>query len=118
LDGAVGAKSVLNERRANGLHYDAATDVTRVLVSVPEGTVRTRTVAAHLLLDAQGFLVGVDLEPGSVNRAGVMVGPHERVAKTAPSRVGLCGDASGTVFEVRLANARASIRGNEKNPYT
>ena len=110
-------QSVLNERQAIGIHYDAVTDVARVLVAVPEGTVRTRTVPADLLLDAHGFLVGVDIEAESSSRAIVMVGTHENVARTIPARVGLCGDASGSVFEVRVAEARRSIRGDEKNPY-
>jgi hypothetical protein len=109
---------VLNERQAIGLRYDAAADVARLLVAVPEGTVRTRTVSADLLLDAQGFLVGVDVEPRSRSqRTVVMFGPHESVAKTSPARVGLCADASGSVFEVRVADARRAIRGNEKSPY-
>ena len=108
---------MLNERRATGLLYDSPTDVTRVFVAQPPGTVRTRTVAADLLLDAQGFLVGIDVEPDAPTRTIVMLGDHEKVARKAHARVGVCSDASGDVFEVRVGAARASIRGDQKNPY-
>jgi hypothetical protein len=108
---------VLNERRASGVLYDSVTDVSRVFVAQPPGTVRTHTVAADLLLDAQGFLVGVDLEPGASTRTIVMLGQHENVARKAAARVGVCTDASGGVFEVRIAGARATIRGDQKNPH-
>ena len=108
---------VLNERRATGVLYDLLTDVVRVLVAQPPGTVRTRTLTADLLLDAQGFLVGVDVEPEAPSRTLVMLGPHEQVARKTAARVGICSDASGGVFEVRIGAARAAIRGNEKNPY-
>jgi hypothetical protein len=108
---------VLNERRATGVLYDALIDVTRVFIDRPPGTVRTRTVAADLLLDAQGFLVGVDVEPSQPARTIVMVGPHEKVARTLAVRVGVCTDASGGIFEVRVQAARAAIRGDKKNPY-
>jgi hypothetical protein len=108
---------VLNERRASGFHYDAATDVARVFVVDPPGTVRTHTVAADLLLDQKGFLVGIDVEPNAATRIIVMVGAHEDVARKVSARVGVCSDAGGDVFEVRVAGARAAIRGGEKNPY-
>jgi hypothetical protein len=108
---------VLNERRATAVIYDSPIDVTRILVDEPPGTVRTRTVAADLLLDPQGFLVGVDLEPSSPARTVVMIGPHEAVAGALSVRVGVCTDASGHVFEVRVGSARAAIRGDLKNPY-
>ena len=108
---------MLNERQGTGLLYDSPTDVTRVFVAAPPGTVRTHTVAADLLLDAQGFLVGIDLEPSAPTRAIVMIGPHERVTSKVPMRVGVCSDASGNVFEVRVGGARAAIRGDQKNPY-
>jgi hypothetical protein len=108
---------VLNERRASGMLYDSTTDVSRVFVAQPSGTVRTYTVAADLLLDAQGFLVGVDVEPGAPARTIVMLGEHEAVDRKVAARVGVCSDASGEVFEVRLAGARVAIRGHQKSPY-
>ena len=108
---------MLNERRANGVIYDSLTDVVRVFVDTPPGTVRTRTVAADLLLDTQGFLVGVDVEPETPQRTIVMVGAHEMVARKVRARVGVCTDGSGGVFEVRVAGARTAVRGDQKNPY-
>jgi hypothetical protein len=108
---------VLNERRAAGVIYDSVIDVMRVLVDQPPGTVRTRTLPADLLLDADGFLVGVDVEPESPGRTIVMVGPHEQVSATVRVKVGVCTDASGGVFEVRIAKARDGVRGDRKNPY-
>ena len=108
---------MLNERQGASLYYDVVTDVARVLVTAPPGTVRTRTVAAELLLDAEGFLVGIDVEPDAPTRAIVMVGPHERVERKVSARVGVCSGASGEVFEVRIGGARAAIRGDEKGPY-
>ncbi len=98
--------------------YDTwAPDVANVFIAKPPGTVRTHTVAADLLLDAQGFLVGIDLEPDAQTRTVVMVGDHAKVARKVAVRVGVCTDGSGDVFEVRIAAARAAIRGNEKSPY-
>jgi hypothetical protein len=111
---------VLNERQATSLLYDPRADVTRILVAAPPGsvsTVRTRTVAADLLLDAQGFLVGVDVEPDAPTRAIVMIGSHEQVSRKVPARVGVTSNAAGDLSEVRIGEARASFRGNEKNPY-
>jgi hypothetical protein len=108
---------VLKELGATGVFYDPPTDVSRVLVAQPPGTVRTHTVAANLLLDAQGFLVGVDVEPEAATRTIVMVGPHERVARTVATRVGVCTGSTGEVFEVRIARARVAIQGDQKSPY-
>jgi hypothetical protein len=108
---------VLNESRATGTIYDSVTDVTHVFVSRPPGTVRTHTVAADLLLDAKGFLVAIDIEPETRTRAIVMLGAHENVARKVSARIGVCKGANGEVFEVRIAEARATIRGHEKSPY-
>jgi hypothetical protein len=108
---------VLNERRATGIYYDATMDVGRVAVLEAPGTVRTRTLAATLLLDAAGFLVGVDVEPDAPGRTIVMLGSHDAVARTVATRVGVCTDHSNAVFEIRIAGAKAAIRANEKNPY-
>jgi hypothetical protein len=112
-----GHVAMLNEQRATGAIYDPVTDVTRVFVADPAGTVRTHTVPAELLLDAQGFLVGLDLDPEAATRTIVMLGRHEDVARKASVRVGVCTDASAVVFEVRVAAARTAIRGDQKNPH-
>ena len=108
---------VLNERRATKLSYDGSLDVARVVVLRAPGTVRTHTVPATLLIDAAGFLVGVDVEPDAPGRTLVLLGTHEKVARTLPSRVGVLTDHGGEVFEIRIAGARAAMRGDEKNPY-
>ena len=108
---------VLNERRGTGIYYDATVDVARVAVLNAPGTVRTRTVAATLLLDGAGFLVGVDVEPDARGRTVVMLGSHDKVARSVSVRVGVCTDHSNEVFEIRIAGARAAIRASEKNPY-
>ncbi len=108
---------MLNERQALGLFYDAVVDVARVGVASPPGTVKTMTVPGTLLIDDAGFLVGIDVHPDGPARTVVMLGPHEKVARSVEARVGVCTDASGGLFEVRIAGARATIRANEKNPY-
>jgi hypothetical protein len=108
---------VLNESRATGAIYDPVTDVTHVFVSKPPGTVRTHTVSADLLVDTEGFLVGLDIEPEASTRSIVMLGAHEKVARKIAARVGVCKGGGSEVFEVRIAGARAAIRGHEKSPY-
>jgi hypothetical protein len=108
---------VLNERKAISLYYDRGGDMARILVVNPPATVRTRMIAADLLLDTDGFLVGVDVDPRAPARIVVMLGPHEKVSKRVSVRVGVSGDASGTVCELRIADAKRSIRAGEKSPY-
>jgi hypothetical protein len=108
---------VLNERKAIGLYYDRVGDTARILVVAPPATVRTRMISGDLLLDASGFLVGVDVDPRAPSRIVVMLGPHESVASRISARVGVSGDASGTVCEVRIADAKGAIRAHEKSPY-
>jgi hypothetical protein len=108
---------VLNERRAKSLHYDTVTDVAWLHVVDAPGTVRTRTYAGTLLLDANGFLVGVDIDPNGADRVVVMLGPHEAVARTQDARVSVSTDSSGTVYEVRIGSARSTVRGGQPNPY-
>jgi hypothetical protein len=108
---------VLRELRAQGLFFDAAIDVARVTVTAPPGTVRTKTVPATLLLDAAGFLVGVDVEPAAASRTVVLLGSHEDVATSVETRVAICTDATGDVFEVRIAGARKAIRADQRSPY-
>ena len=108
---------VLNERRATALTYDAALDVIQVSVSSAHGVAATKRVAAAaLLLDASGFLVGVDVGAEGPSRIVVMLGPHEAVASVQPARVEIL-EASGDLLEVHVTNAKASCRANEANPY-
>jgi hypothetical protein len=113
----VSLSGVLNEQRATGFLYDAVTDVARVFVVEPPGTVRTKTVDGALLLDARGYLVGVDVGPAAPERVVVMLGPHESVASTVATRLSVSTDASSMVYEVRIPRAKEAIRAHDKNPY-
>jgi hypothetical protein len=104
---------MLNERPAHAFVYDAASNVARLEVGAAEGT--RKTIDAQLLLDAHGFLVGVDLPEGS--RTVVMLGPHEKVDRTLSARVSVTYDASGQPARVEVGDARKAIRASEKNPY-
>jgi len=96
---------MLFEVRAEGFSYDIATDTARLEAPGAAGTGRRG------LLDARGFLVGVDLRGDDGRGAVVMLGPHEAVAGTTELAVTLEGDL------VVIAGARASVRAAEKNPY-
>jgi hypothetical protein len=109
--------SVLNERKATSFYYDRGGDIARILVVPPPATVRTRTLAADLLLDAEGFLVGVDVDPKHPARVIVMLGRHENIVRKVSARLGVSGDSNGTVCEIRIADAKNLIRAHEKNPY-
>jgi hypothetical protein len=106
---------MLNERRARALIYDAASDVARLQVGAAVGG--RKSVDAQLLLDAQGFLVGIDLESHELSRTVVMLGPHEKVDRTLLASVIVTHDAEGQPAEVELRDARRVIRAAEKNPY-
>jgi hypothetical protein len=110
---------MLNESRAHALRYDEATDEARIDVAdaggAPAGS--PRTISGQLLLDANGFLVGVDLGGEGLARAVVMLGRHEDVASAEPAGLVVRGDASGATVEVRIKGAKAAIRAGEKNPY-
>ena len=108
---------MLNERKATSLYYDRSEDMLRVLVVSPPATVRTRTLPCDLLLDADGFLVGVDVDPRAPARVTVMLGPHEKVVRRITERVGVTGDSSGTICELRVRDAQKLVRGGEKSPY-
>jgi hypothetical protein len=96
---------MLFEVRAEGFSYDMATDTARVRAPGATGPGRQG------LLDAKGFLVGVDLRGEDGRGAVVMLGPHEAVSGTTELSVTVQGD------EVVVAGARATIRAHEKNPY-
>jgi hypothetical protein len=108
---------MLNERDASALHYDAPADAARVVVGGAKGKTSTRSAKATLLLDAAGFLVGVDVEPDSASRTVVLLGRHEDVARTASAKIDATYDAGGSLCEVRIANAKRAIRAHERNPY-
>jgi hypothetical protein len=98
----------LNEKSASGFAYDAGADRATVLV---QGAGSPRTgVAASLLLDESGYLVGVDVDPDGA-RVVVMLGAHENVSRTVSAKVDV--DGRGVV----IGKAASAVRGKEKNPY-
>ncbi len=96
---------MLHEVHAEALRYDEATDTLHLTAPGAAGTGR------RALLDAKGFLVGVDLRDEAGRGAVVMLGPHEAVTETREAFVTVRGD------EVLLAHARGAARGAEKSPY-
>jgi hypothetical protein len=110
---------MLNERPLRALRYDPATDEATLEVAKP-GTTRSgkrRTVEGQLLLDAAGFLVGVDLGGEGPDRVVVMLGPHEKVDRTAPVKLVVEFDVAGDAAVLRVAGAKGAMRAGEKSPY-
>ena len=101
--------SMLNERRATSFSYDQATDVAAITFEGEVGS--SGEVSATLLLDASGFLVGLDLRAEPRVGVVVMLGPHEKVARTTELAVKVDGNA------LRISGASRAVRGAEKNPY-
>ncbi len=96
---------MLHEIHAEGLSYDAASDSLRVKAPGAAGR------GGLGLLDAKGFLVGVDLRGHDGRGSVVMLGPHEAVSETRELGATVDGD------DIVIASAGARIRGTEKNPY-
>ena len=98
--------------RAQGLQYDAAGDAGLFTVEevLPEGVRK----AAQLLLDAQGFVVGVDFGDEARGRVTVLLGRHEDVATTRTADVTVERSTGGSVVRVRKGRA---ARLHERNPY-
>jgi hypothetical protein len=89
---------MLPERKASSVHYDAHAKTARLEVTAGGGA--SREVAATLLLDAKGGVVGVDVEPDAASRVIVMAGRHEDVHETKSVRVAVSRDAGGDVTSV------------------
>ncbi len=106
---------MLNERPAHAFVYDATSDVARLEIGASGG--ERKILGAQILLDGQGFLVGVDLASSGTARTVVMLGPHEKVARTLSARVVVTYDATGEPTGVEVGDARKTIRAEEKNPY-
>ena len=114
---------MLHEERAERIAYDASKDTAHITTGLPvdPGQVvhfdNRETVQVDLLLDKDGFLVGVDLGGGGLSRVVVMLGPHEAVTRSESARVEVARDASGHVAEISIPRAAAAIRASSKNPY-
>jgi hypothetical protein len=100
---------MLRETHAKSASYDARNDT--LVLSAEDECGRSGNRDAQLLLDAKGFLVGVDLEGGGLGRLLVMLGPHEAVEKQVKATVQVDGSS------VTVLGAKKSVRGHEKNPY-
>ena len=106
---------MLRDFRARSFSYDPRSDEARIEVGPAGGQVRT--IRGLLLLDARGFLVGVDLGGEALDRAVVLLGPYESVDRTVEAEVSVAYGASGEPVEVRVRRAKAAVRGGEPNPY-
>jgi hypothetical protein len=107
--------AMLQDFPARALHYDATTDVARLVVGDAGG--QTRTLSALLLLDAKGFLVGVDLGGEALERAVVLLGPYESVDRTVPAEVEVVYGTAGEPVEVRIGAAKGKVRAGDASPY-
>ncbi|HVH47214.1 MAG TPA: hypothetical protein VM925_32975 [Labilithrix sp.] len=103
---------MLPEQRASSYANDPST---ATVVIVTEAT-RPRLhgeLPARLLLDAASHVVGIDVVPDSPERVIVMLGPHEKVARTEEVRVHI--DHGGSSF--RLQGHAARLVASGANPY-
>jgi hypothetical protein len=93
---------MLNDLKVRAFTYDGGADEVRLEVGdearAPSGA--ARTVEGQLLLDAAGFLVGVDLGGDGLSRAVAMLGPHETVDRAVPASLTVHADATGTAVMV------------------
>lgn len=97
---------MLPEQRATSYSHDPATQ-TVLVVAESETRALQGDVDARLLLDAANHLVGVDLAPDSPDRTVVMLGPHERVARTTDARVRVDGAGRRITIHGHAAKAVA-----------
>jgi hypothetical protein len=103
---------MLPEQRATSYANDASTS-TVVIISEPSRPNLHGDLPARLLLDDGSHIVGVDVAPDSPERVIVMLGPHERVARSEDVRVHIEG-GGGTV---RLQGHAAKLVTPGANPY-
>ena len=106
---------MIQEEHAEGIVYDATSDKARITTGLrPEARA---PADVELLLDGNGFLVGVDMGGGEMSRVVVMLGPHEAVAKVTSARVEVARDAKGHVAEITIEKARGAIQAAGRSPY-
>lgn len=103
---------MLPEQLATSYSADPST-ATVIIVSEATRPTLHGEVPARLLLDSASHLVGVDVAPDSSERVIVMLGPHERVARTEDVHVHVEG-GGGTV---RLTGHAAKLVAHGANPY-
>ncbi|WP_394821057.1 hypothetical protein [Pendulispora albinea] len=107
---------MVREERAVATSYDGGSDTFRLVCETGEISQRFQA-NVDLLLDASGFLVGIDLGGEGFERLVVMLGPHEKVATQRPSPAEIVRGQRGELLYVAFANARSAARGHEKSPY-
>jgi hypothetical protein len=114
---------MLQEERAERIAYDTSKDIARITTGLPLGTgqavhvEKRETAKVDLLLDKDGFLVGVDLGGGGLSRVVVMLGPHEAVARSESAQIEIARAPSGHVSELTIFGAAAAIKAASKSPY-
>ncbi len=86
---------MLDEHEALSITFDSATDVLAIRFEHDDARVRGAHDAT-LLLDGTGHLVGVDLGDTRGVRPIVMLGPHEKVARTVDAKIAVT--AAGEVY--------------------
>ena len=100
---------MLRETKAKSASYDARNDT--LVLSAEDDCGESGSRHAQLLLDAKGFLVGVDLDGKALGRLCVMLGPHEAVESQVKAKVQVSGST------VTVLDAKKSARGHERSPY-
>jgi hypothetical protein len=103
---------MLPEQRASSYANDPATS-TVLIVSAPTRPNLHGDNKARLLLDAASHVVGVDVAPDSPERVIVMLGPHEKVARTEEVRVHVEGEGK----TIKLQGYAAKLVAPGANPY-
>lgn len=103
---------MLPEQRATSYANDPATS-TVIIVSEATRPSLHGEMPARLLLDAGNHVVGIDVAPDSPERVIVMLGPHEKVARTEEIRV-LVEGGGGTL---RVQGHAAKLVAPGANPY-
>jgi hypothetical protein len=77
---------MLPEQPATSYSHDPSTG-TVIIVTEPTRPELHGDLPARLLLDSTSHVVGLDVVPDSPDRVIVMLGPHEKVARTEEVRV-------------------------------
>ncbi len=110
---------MIREEQAQGVMYDTKNDRARIVVRAGQSGPDKEVRDVDLLLDAKGYLVGVDLGGEGFKRKVLMLGPHESVASARPARVTITYVAAQAdeIADLTLEDGRAAIRAHEKNPY-